>query len=663
MTSSGPSEPRHRRPDGPEPSATYPRDDRSAPEAIDPSPSVPARDAPFRPAAPTERSAPTEQWSTDGSYADEPYAPRHAPHGTRSPYDPSDASHAGPYGADPYRTSAPHGGRPEDGRHPGGYDDYGHAAGRPYGRDAPYSYDDRYSYDAPYRGATGGLDEEADGGWSMSEPHPAGVRYPRRAPVHGSPPPPEYSAPAPAPTPTHAPAPAPAPIDGPAAQVAGAGATGTPTGRAGRRTRRKGPELVTHHGHGHSHSHGHGPIPIGPVAARVVIGLLTVIGIASLVGLVVLWPDRVSVDVPTPFQSADGSAVQSVNGTVLEQNPGLCPSPSAGRVFSDAPLAAPAGGYECPSFVVSIDSGPNAGNRTLLEVSPGPGQPDLQPGDKIRLVRGIDTSGSAIYGFDDFQRTGSLLLVVAIFVIVIVVVAGLRGLRALIGLTLAFGVIVVFILPALLDDKPPVPVALVGGSLILYAVLYLAHGVNLRTSAALLGTLTSMVVAAIGSVMVIDGTGVTGLSEEQNTNIQTYLEHVSIIGLLLAGFIIGSLGVLNDVTITQASATFELAAANPDASRLDLFRGAMRVGRDHIASTVYTLMLAYAGGALPLLLLLSVAGRPLGDLLTGDAIATEIARSAVGGIALTLSVPLTTGIAAMLARPPGRAAGRHAARH
>lgn len=417
--------------------------------------------------------------------------------------------------------------------------------------------------------------------------------------------------------------------------------------------------MAAGHGHGHSHS---GPIPIGPIAARVVIGLLVAIGIASIVGVVALWPERVSVDVPTPFQSADGSAVESVDGTVLEPSAGLCPSPSAGRVFTGTPLPAPAGGYECASFVVDIDSGPNAGTQTLLEISPGPGQPDLEAGDQIRLIRGVDTAGTVIYGFDDFQRGGSLLLVVGVFVVVIVGVAGLRGLRALIGLTLAFGVIVLFVLPALLDDKPPVPVALVGGSLILYAVLYLAHGINLRTSAALLGTLTSMVVAAVGSVMVIDGTGVTGLSEEQNTNIQTYLEHVSIVGLLLAGFIIGSLGVLNDVTITQASATFELAAANPHASRRDLFTGAMRVGRDHIASTVYTLLLAYAGGALPLLLLLSVAGRPLGDLLTGDAIATEIARSAVGGIALSLSVPLTTGIAAMLARPPGRVAGRHAAR-
>src|ERR1700746_3869639 len=136
---------------------------------------------------------------------------------------------------------------------------------------------------------------------------------------------------------------------------------------------------------------------------------------------------------------------------------------------------------------------------------------------------------------------------------------------------------------------------------------------------------------------------------------------VSITGLLLAGFIIGSLGVLNDVTVTQASTVFELAAVGGRQTRRTIFLGAMRVGRDHIASTVYTLVLAYAGSSLPLLLLFSVANRSLGDVLISESVAIELARSAVGGIALALSVPLTTGIAAVLATPasvPAAPAGR-----
>ena len=236
------------------------------------------------------------------------------------------------------------------------------------------------------------------------------------------------------------------------------------------------------------------------------------------------------------------------------------------------------------------------------------------------------------------------------FAVVVVAVARWRGLRALIGIVVAFGVLVVFMLPALRDGAAAIPVALVASSVILYAVIYLAHGVSLRTSAALLGTLTSLLLATVLSWAAIELTHLTGLSEDQNNAVATYLGNVSITGLLLAGFIVGSLGVLNDVTVTQASTVFELAEIE-GSSRRTIFLGAMRVGRDHIASTVYTLVLAYAGSALPLLLLFSVANRSLGDVLTSESVAIEIARSAVGGIALALSVPLTTAIAAVLATP------------
>src|SRR5690606_12097720 len=316
--------------------------------------------------------------------------------------------------------------------------------------------------------------------------------------------------------------------------------------------------------------------------------------------------------------------------------------------------------YECQRILIDFKAGRHSGIRTMLVISLGPGQPSLVAGDEIRIVRQTDPYGTPMYSFDDYARGFPLALIAAVFFLVVIVVARWRGVRALLGLGFAFGVLVMFLLPALLDGKPAIPVALVSGSLILYAVLYLAHGVNLRTSSALLGTLTSMVLAAVLSWLAIEMTRLTGLSEEQNTNVATYIQHVSITGLLLAGFIIGSLGVLNDVTITQASAAFELAELDKEASRREVFAAAMRVGRDHIASTVYTLVLAYAGGSLPLLLLFSVAGRSIRDVLVGDAVAIEIARSSVGGIALALSVPLTTGIAVMLARPFGSSGAKPA---
>ncbi|CAM4510086.1 YibE/F family protein [Nocardia ninae] len=407
---------------------------------------------------------------------------------------------------------------------------------------------------------------------------------------------------------------------------------------------------MSDHHHHHDHS---GPIAIGDTAARVVVGLLTVIGALVLLGTVMLWPDKQHIDIPLPMQNAGGGAVQTEAGTVVMQDVGPCGSTSIGKVFVEKPEPPRNNAYTCQRSLITIESGPHQGNKTLFEIPPGPGQPDLRAGDEIRLVRQTDPSGTPMYSFEDYARGFPLTLIFVVFVVVIVVVARWRGLRALLGLVFAFAVLVMFMLPALLDGKPAIPVALVAGSLILYAVLYLAHGVNLRTSSALLGTLTSMVVAAVLSWVAIKITHLTGLSEEQNTNVATYLEHVSITGLLLAGFIIGSLGVLNDVTITQASAAFELAAIDESATRREVFTAAMRVGRDHIASTVYTLVLAYAGGALPLLLLFSVAGRSIRDVLTGDAVAIEIARSSVGGIALALSVPLTTGIAVMLARPFG----------
>ncbi|OZF04075.1 YibE/F family protein [Rhodococcoides fascians] len=424
------------------------------------------------------------------------------------------------------------------------------------------------------------------------------------------------------------------------------------------------------HGHGHGHGHGHSnePAPLGPVAARIVIGLLLAIGLAVVAGAVLLWPSKQSVEIPLPFQTSGGGAVNTEAGTVVSQDIGACGSGSAGRVFTGNPTPPIGAGYECQRSIVTIDSGPNAGTRTLIEIVPGPGQPDIRTGESVRLVRQTDPNGTTQYSFNDFARGLPLSIIVGVFAVVICVVARWRGFRALIGLIIAFAVLVGFMLPALLDGAPAIPVALVAGSIILYAVLYLAHGVNLRTSSALLGTLTSMALAAVLSYVAIRMTHLTGLSEEQNTDVQAYIQQVSITGLLLAGFIIGSLGVLNDVTITQASAAFEIASADATATRRQIFSSAMRVGRDHIASTVYTLVLAYAGGALPLLLLFSVAGRSIQDVLTGDAVAIEIVRSSVGGVALALSVPLTTGIAALLARPggvsgPKRAGPKKSGRH
>lgn len=408
-------------------------------------------------------------------------------------------------------------------------------------------------------------------------------------------------------------------------------------------------EQVTH---SHSHAPSSGPSPLSPLPARIVVGLLVAIGAAALTGAVLLWPNRQRVEIPMPFRNATGGAVSTQGGHVLSSALGDCGSPSAGQVLTTAPASAAPGAGRCVQTLIAIDSGPNAGAETLLEFSPGPGQPQFAPGDRVRLVRQVDDQGATSYSFYDFERGWPLVGLAVAFAAVIVAVARWRGLLALIGIVVAFLVLVMFLLPALRDGAPAVPVALVASAAILYTVVYLAHGVSLRTSAALLGTLSSLLLATGLSWLAIQLAHLTGLSDEQNTTVGAYLGSVSISGLLLAGFIIGSLGVLNDVTVTQASTVFELALLGSSSSRRAVFLGALRVGRDHIASTVYTLVLAYAGSSLPLLLLFSVANRSLGDVLTGEGVAVELARSAVGGIALALSVPLTTAIAAVLAKPP-----------
>jgi uncharacterized membrane protein len=387
------------------------------------------------------------------------------------------------------------------------------------------------------------------------------------------------------------------------------------------------------------------------VAARIVVALLTVIGLAVVVGAVLLWPSGAKADIPLPFQNGQGGAVSNTQaGTVVSSALADCGSPSVGQVLTAQPVPGVPGSGTCLQSMVAIDSGPNRGAQTMLEFSRGPGQPNLLAGEHIRIFRQVDQQGTTTYGFYDYERGLPLALLAAAFAIVIIAVARWRGLRALIGIVIAFAVLVFFMLPALRDGAPALPVALVASAAILYAVIYLAHGVSLRTSSALLGTLTSMVLAAVLSWGAVKLTHLTGLSQEQNNEVAAYLGNVSIQGLLLAGFIIGSLGVLNDVTISQASTVFELAHVG-HGSRREVFLRAMRVGNDHIASTVYTLVLAYAGSSLPLLLLLSVSNRSLTDVLTSESIAIEIARSAVGGIALALSVPLTTAVAAVLATP------------
>ena len=231
-------------------------------------------------------------------------------------------------------------------------------------------------------------------------------------------------------------------------------------------------------------------------------------------------------------------------------------------------------------------------------------------------------------------------------------------------------VLVGFMLPALITGKPGILVALVGGTAIMFVVLYVAHGVSIRTSTALAGTLLGVAVTTGLGSLFVELARLAGFAEENEYDLAQLVPGLNFRELLMVGIIVGGLGVMNDVTITQSSAVWELRAAAPSMSRGKLFAAGMRIGRDHIASTIYTIVFAYAGGSLAVLLLLYFTDRPALALMNAEMFASEIVRTLGSAIGLILSVPITTGIAALTvgaaATPPARRGkyqarrGRHA---
>jgi uncharacterized membrane protein len=390
------------------------------------------------------------------------------------------------------------------------------------------------------------------------------------------------------------------------------------------------PEAAAGHGHAHGgHVHdGHGSGQADGRGRILLAAILIPCALATVVGLITLWPGHRHYPVPLQFQTASGGAVTFVTGEVLVSKRGHCTGSTT---------------RACLVSAVELKDGSTTG----LEFPDGPGAPRLAPGDHVRLARTTDPqNGSAAYVYDDEVRDLPLGLLALAFAVVVVAVARWRGLAALAGLGLAYGVLVLFVLPALLAGEPALPVGLVASAAILFAVLYLAHGPSARTSAALAGTLLSLALTGVLAELATGATRITGLSSEELPALRTSAPQVSFTGLVLCGVVIGALGVLNDVTVTQASAVWELSAADPTATGGRIFTAAMRIGRDHIASSVYTLLLAYAGAAIPVLLLVSLSGRSVHDIVTGDQVAEEALRTLVGGIGLVAAIPITTALAA-----------------
>jgi uncharacterized membrane protein len=364
-----------------------------------------------------------------------------------------------------------------------------------------------------------------------------------------------------------------------------------------------------------------------PLLLGIVAGLLAA---ATLVAMVALWPHG---DV-IPEVPALGGVRDVFEARVTSVTEEPCPGSTTLR---------------CRDVRVQLLEGPDEGSTTSLSFPVGETSIVLADGETVLLGYQPDADPQFRYFYVDRQRRSLLLGLAALFALAVVVLGRLRGVAALSGLAASFVVLFTFVLPAVLAGHSPLLVAMVGASAISFLALYLAHGFTLMTTVALLGTLASLAITVGLATVFTRLASFTGLTTEEAFIVQLGATALDLRGLVLGGVVIGALGAIDDMTVTQASAVWELKASNPRLRSGELFHSGLRIGRAHVASTVNTLFLAYAGASMPLLLLFLILEQPLGVVASREVIATEIIRTLVGSIGLVASVPLTTWLASRLA--------------
>ncbi|MDR1768957.1 MAG: YibE/F family protein [Propionibacteriaceae bacterium] len=376
----------------------------------------------------------------------------------------------------------------------------------------------------------------------------------------------------------------------------------------------------------HTHSHSDGPAPASRGVKLVLAVVMAALFALTVAGLVWLWP--------APGQTPDkrpwlDEGAQLVSGTLV----------SVDLERADGQLN------------VRLDSG----QTVVAQASPGVPAETMRPGESLQLIHfdaGANPVAGADYVFFDYHREWPMIAIAALFVLAVFAVARLKGLLALVGLGGALAMVWLFTLPALTAGKNPLLVALATAGAVLFIVIYLAHGVSVKSTTALLGTFAGIAVVACLAWAAIGFAKLTPLAGENMAELAAAAPAVDVNGVLLCGMVLAGVGVLNDVTITQASAVWELRAAAPGDSRLAVFRHAMSIGRDHIASTVYTIAFAYVGTSLSLLTIASTLDFSLTSLLTFEDIAEELIPTLVASIGLVLAIPITTALGAWLAVKP-----------
>lgn len=367
-------------------------------------------------------------------------------------------------------------------------------------------------------------------------------------------------------------------------------------------------------------------------------------------GLAVLWPGGA----PPHERTGVGFDRQTQQATVTKVIEVSCKAAGASGVppTGDTSTAEGSSAVQqengtCKKATIRVDTGQDKG-RTFTEIVQPDQSRQLHEGQEVVVAYEPSAPKDLQYSVTDVNRRVPMTVLAGIFALAVVVVGRMRGVMALIALAVSFLVLTSFILPAILQGSNPLVVAVVGASAIMLIALYMCHGLSARTSVAVLGTLLSLLLIGFLGSGFIDWAALTGNTDDNTGLIHGLYPSIDMSGLLLAGVIIGSLGVLDDVTVTQTSAVWELHEANPTMGWRGLYRAGIRIGRDHIASVVNTLVLAYAGAALPLLLLFSIAQSGVGTVANSELVAEEIVRTLVGSIGLVASVPVTTALAALV---------------
>jgi len=387
-------------------------------------------------------------------------------------------------------------------------------------------------------------------------------------------------------------------------------------------------------------------------ALRMLVVVLIPLAIWTIAGLVLMWPGDISRSVnpevagySVPGVTYPKARISGIESVSCEGLSGSTPGVSDNR---------------CANVTAVLEQGDDKGLSVTVPLTDAIFSSGTKVGQEVKLVRVPPADGQpAQYQFSDFDRGTPLLLLTLLFAVVVVAVARWRGFASLVGLGFAGFILVKFMFPALVAGSNPILVGLIGSSAIMFVVLYAAHGFSARTTTALVGTLFGLILIALLGWGATHWTHLTGVAAEDDYVLAAAAPNLRLTSVVMCGIIVAGLGVLNDVTITQASAVWELAddEGRGGHSPRRLFSRAMRIGRDHIASTVYTIAFATAGASLSVLLLIAVYDRPLLQVLQTEQFSGEIVRTLVGSIGLVLAVPLTTAVGVAVVRASGAGAG------